>query len=295
MTFLGLGLLALVGCSHGPEMVRLPAGSFIAGSDPAETAAVHYPAVNAMREQPSRKVKVAKAFAIGRYEVTRGEFARFVKATGWRPDGPCSFLDPAAGSTWAADTSHDWRHPGFPQSDRHPVVCVNMADAAAYAAWLGTRTGRHFRLPSNTEWEYAARAGVAAPQWWGKAEYPCRYANLADTSFVRAFHIADPELLFACNDHFPATAPVGSFAANRWGLHDMLGNVWEWTLDCLNSTQNGAPSDTAPRISGDCGSHIDRGASWGNSRKYVRAAAQHPDLVGARTAVLGFRLVEDLP
>lgn len=288
------GPLALLGCAPGPQMVRLPAGQFRAGSAPAETAAVHYPEINAAREQPIRTVTVSRAFAIGRYEVTRGEFARFVAATGWNLDGPCSFLDKARGAQWAADAAHDWRNPGFAQTDRHPVVCVNLGDAIAYADWLSVRTGHHYRLPSNTEWEYAARAGTATAQWWGPAGNPCKFANLADTSFAESFHIADREPLFACTDGFSATAPVGSFAANRWGLNDMLGNVWEWTLDCLNETQLGALADISPRLSGDCGAHIDRGASWGNSRKYVRAAAQHPDLIGARTAVLGFRLVEDL-
>jgi formylglycine-generating enzyme required for sulfatase activity len=125
----------------------------------------------------------------------------------------------------------------------------------------------------------------------------CEHANLSDISRAKAHNggIADPATYFACDDGHVFTAPVGSFRVNPWGLHDMLGNVWEWTLDCLAQTQVGAPSDTSPRTDGDCASRINRGGSWTNSPKYVRAAAQHPDLADARTTVLGFRLVEDLP
>lgn len=281
-----------------PAMVRIAPGRFVAGSDRAETDAVHYPAINAAREQPARMVVVERAFAIGRTEVTRGQFARFAAATGWKPDGPCSFQVDGPPVHWAMDLAHDWQHPGFAQTDAHPVVCVNLADAEAYAVWLSKRTARHFRLPSGTEWEYAARAGTVTPVYWGGAvpTDACAYANVLDVSDIRA-HLggkADPALTFPCDDRYPETAPVASFKPNAWGLYDMIGNVWEMTLDCLNPAQTDAPRDTAPRLTGDCRSHIDRGASWDNTRKYVRAAAQHPDLVGARTAVLGFRLVEDL-
>ena len=279
-----------------PAMVRIPAGRFIAGSDPAETSAAHYPNENARREQPAREVIVARAFAMERTEVTRGEFARFVAATGWKPDGPCSFLAEGIGAQWAADAAHDWRHPGFAQTDTHPVVCVNLADATAYAAWLSAETGRRFRLPSNTEWEYAARAGTSRATPWAAARaIPCRYSNLSDRARASAHNggLADPLLYFACYDGYVATAPVASFKPNRWGLYDVLGNVWEWTADCLNPDQAGASGDTTPRTTGDCRSHIDRGSSWVNSPKYARFAAQHPDLAAARTSVLGFRLVED--
>lgn len=281
-----------------PSMIRLSAGRFIAGSDPAETEAAHYPFENARREQPAREVTVARPFAIGRTEVTRGQFARFVTATGWKPDGPCSFLPAGLGGKWTADSAHDWQHPGFVQTDDHPVVCVDLTDAKAYAAWLSATTGRKFRLPSNSEWEYAARARVrgAAP-WQAKRLNPCSFGNLSDRSREAAHNAGkfDPALYFACDDGFVETAPAGSFKPNAWGLYDMLGNVWEWTLDCLNPDQAGAPLDSAARSTGDCRSHIDRGSSWVNSPKYVRFAAQHPDLVEARTAVLGFRLVEELP
>lgn len=281
-----------------PVMIRLAPGQFVAGSSAAETDAVHYPPVNAAREQPQRLVTVARPFAIGRTEVTRGQFAAFVAATGWKPDGPCSFLTNGPPNRWSADMAHDWQHPGFSQTDAHPVVCVNLADATAYAQWLSKTTGRHFRLPSNTEWEYAARAGTRTSVYWGDSPpaSACLFANVLDASSIRDHlqGVADPAVTFPCDDGYPDTAPVASFRPNAWGLYDMIGNVWELTLDCLNATQTGAPLNVEARTSGDCASHIDRGASWTNTRKYVRAAAQHPDLKEARTSVLGFRLVEEL-
>lgn len=299
--FLAIAAALLSTAAHAraaaPAMVRLPAGSYVAGSTPEETDAVHYPALLAAREQPARAVTVARPFAIGRTEVTRGDFARFVKATGWKPDGPCAHLVDGPSNTWTASAARDWQHPGFVQTDRHPVVCVNLADAEAYAAWLSRETRRHFRLPSNTEWEYAARAGTTAPQWWdgSKQQDVCKNASVSGRERQKAHNngVADPVKFFGCDDGYVYTAPVASFRANPWGLYDMLGNVWEWTADCLNATQSGAPGDTSARA-GDCASHMDRGGSWTNSPKYVRSAAQHPDLIGARNTVLGFRLVEDL-
>lgn len=295
------GAVLPIGSAHArhstiPVMVRILPGQFVAGSPSAETDAVHYPQESAGREQPQRRVTVARAFAIGRTEVTRGQFAAFVAATGWKGMGACSVLADASGNAWHADPNANWHNPGFAQTDRHPVVCVDLADAENYARWLSTRTGRRFRLPSNTEWEYAARAGTTTSVWWAPSASPCRYANVSDAARARVHNrgIADPTKFFRCNDGHVGTAPVGSFRRNPWGLYDVIGNVWEWTADCVNSTQMDAPGDTRPRRDGDCASHINRGSSWVNSPKYVRAAAQHPDLVGARTSVLGFRLVEDL-
>jgi formylglycine-generating enzyme required for sulfatase activity len=215
---------------------------------------------------------------IGRTEVTRGEYARFAAATGRTPDGPCAALVDGPANRWAVDAARTWRSPGFAQTDRHPVVCVNLADAQAYADWLGRRTGRRLRLPTGDEWELAARAGTTGPRWWGEGE-PCRFANVSDASRARAHNAGrpDPARFFACDDRFVETAPVGSFRPNPLGLHDMLGNVWEWTLDAADEP----------------GSHVDRGASWTNSPRYVDAGVKHADRVGARTTVLGFRLVEE--
>jgi formylglycine-generating enzyme required for sulfatase activity len=280
MRLVALLSLALVAACT-PGMVRIAPGVFVAGSPAAETVAAGVPPDQAAREQPPRTVTFARGFAIQRTEVTRGAFARFVSATGWIPGGSCSFLADGPTNRWDSDATHDWRNPGFAQSDAHPVVCVSHAEAQAYAKWLSAKTGRRFRLPSGDEWEYAARAGTTGQRWWGEAP-PCAFANVADRARAAAHNrgIVDPQRFFDCDDGHVHTAPVASFLPNRWGLHDMLGNVWEWTSDC-------APTG--------CAAYIDRGASWTNSPRYLRAAARHPDAADARTTVLGFRLVEDLP
>ncbi len=272
-------VLAATGCA--PSMVPLPAGVFAAGSVSAETVQAGVTSGQASQEQPQRTELIDRRFAIQRTEVTRGEFGRFVAATGWKPDGPCSWLADGPSNQWQADMAHGWRNPGFAQTDRHPVVCVSLADAEGYARWLSAKTGRRYRLPTGDEWEYAARAGTLDTRWWGKAA-PCAFANVSDRSRALAHNrgIVDPAKFFDCEDGHVQTAPVASFKPNPWGLHDMLGNVWEWTSDC-------APEG--------CNSHIDRGGSWTNSPRYLRAAARHPDKLGVRTSVLGFRLVEDLP
>jgi len=279
-----------------PVMVRIAPGHGEIGSLPAETTAAHATPDYAGREQPLLAIHIDHAYEIGRTEVTRGQFAAFVKATGWKPDGGCSSLVDGPTNKWASDPDRDWAHPGFAQTDRHPVVCVDLADAQAYAAWLSRETGAHYRLPSGAEWEYAARAGVKGPVWWHRPADICRSANVADVSRAKAHNngVVDPEKFAACDDGFVYTAPVASFRPNRLGLYDMIGNVWEWTLDCLNPSQAGAPVDGSARTSGDCASHIDRGASWTNSPRFVRLAARHADLVGARNTVLGFRLVREL-
>ncbi len=154
-----LAFLLLGGCVHTadratddvPAMVRIEPGTFTAGSPSGETQAAGHPPASAAREQPQRTVTIRQAFAIGRTEVTRGQFARFVAATGWRPDGPCSWLSDGPANSWETDSAHDWRNPGFMQGDDHPVVCVNLADAQAYARWLSAMTRRTFRLPAGDE------------------------------------------------------------------------------------------------------------------------------------------------
>ncbi len=286
---------AIASAVERPYMVTIRPGSFNAGSLPAETDAAHASREYAEREQPQLAMRIAYRFDIGRTEVTRGQFAAFVKATGWKPDGGCASLVDGPTNTWATDPARTWDHPGFAQTDRHPVVCVDLADAQAYASWLSKETGDLYRLPSGAEWEYAARAGTTGALPWKRPADTCRSANISDASRAKAHNkgAVDPEKFATCDDRWVFTAPVGSFRPNRFGLYDMIGNVWEWTSDCLNPNQIGAPTDGSARTSGDCASHIDRGASWTNSPRFVRMAARHGDLVGARNTVLGFRLVRE--
>ena len=229
-------------------------------------------------ERPVHEVTVAP-FAIGRYEVTRGEYQACVDA------GGCSepSLTPAASEA----------------GERHPVVGVSWTQAKAYVAWLKLRTGRAYRLPSEAEWEYAARAGATAGYtWnWGQVDtVTCAHANALDQS-ARARH---PELYWAisCNDSFAQTAPVGSFPPNAWGVHDMQGNVWEWVEDCWHPDFTGAPGDgrawLEPGSNGSCAKRVNRGGGWGNGSASLRLSNRDADPLGNFSDGLGFRVALSL-
>jgi formylglycine-generating enzyme required for sulfatase activity len=185
-------------------------------------------------EKPTHVVRI-KAFQIGRFEVTRAQFRRFANQTGYRTDAEhdlnasgCRTLDPGTGR-WSYRTGVSWRSPGFEQTDEHPVVCVSWNDAQAYIHWLNSETGKHFRLASEAEWEYAARAGSAARYPWGmESNVACRFANGADQTNWPGLKMKWKAPL-PCRDGFFNTAPVGSYQPNDWGLSDLIGNVSEWT------------------------------------------------------------------
>lgn len=278
-------------------MVIVPAGRFLAGSSPEEIATDHVDAVLAAREQPPKWVEVARPFAMSRYPVTREEYARFIGDTHWAMQGPCAALEDGPSNRWTPRAEITWQQTGFHQTGRHPVVCVNFDDVNAYVDWLSRKTGRKYRLPSGAEWEYAARGGARTSRYWGDdRKSACLYANVSDIARANAQNkgVLDPEHFFPCLDRFVETSPVGAFRPNAFGFYDVEGNVWQWTADCLNSTLENAPSDTRLRVTGDCNSHEDRGGSWTNSPKYLRLAVHHGDLNGARTTVLGFRVVREI-
>ena len=146
-------------CEECPEMVVVPAGSFRMGSPPGEEGRFIW-------EGPLHRVEISKPFAIGRFEVTRGEYARFVSETGDSSGTSCWTYE---GGEWEERTGRNWRSPGFAQEDSHPAVCVNWKDARSYVAWLSRKSGEAYRLVSESEWEYAARAGTTSSRYWGNA------------------------------------------------------------------------------------------------------------------------------
>ena len=190
-------------------------------------------------EQPVREVRV-ETFALGRHEVSHEEFGAFVRASGYASDG-CNVVDDNAGLDW--DNRASWHNPGFPQEGRHPAVCVSWEDAQAYVRWLNLKTGEPYRLPSEAEWEYGARAGTSASRYWGsRSAGTCEHANGGDRSLLQRWR-RWPLPVDSCEDGAPHTSEAGSYAPNGFGLHDMLGNVWEWTADCAHETYQGAPRD----------------------------------------------------
>ncbi len=265
-------------CDVCPEMVVVPAGSFMMGSPSSEEGRDD-------DEGPVHPVTIAEPFAVGVYEVTRGEFARFVSATGHDTGSSCWTWESGEGKL---RSGRNWRSPGFSQTDRDPVVCVSWDDARAYVAWLSEKTGEEYRLLSESEWEYAARAGTTTRYSWGEsASGQCRYANGADGSTGFDWAVE-------CDDGYARTSPVGSFAANGWGLHDVHGNVWEWVEDCWNGSYAGAPSDGRAWGSGECGRRVLRGGSWLSDPRDLRSAFRSWYDSGDRFDCYGFRVARTL-
>lgn len=276
-------------CDDCPEMVVIAAGSFTMGAQPGEEERERVPIPVRDRSVPQHVVNIA-GFAVGKYDVTRDEYARFASETN-RPDPDKCYLLDRRGQI--AETSANWRNPGFAQTGREPVVCVNWGDAQAYAAWLSRKTGKPYRLLSESEWEYAARAETTTSRYWGEsADNQCSYANGADET-ARAQYPSDG--LANCSDGFLHTSPVGSFPANAFGLYDMLGNVWQLTSDCWNGNYDGAPSDGSAWTTGYCDLRVGRGGSWYNGPTVLRSAFRIKSDAAYRDANVGFRVARTFP
>ncbi len=226
----------------GPEMVEIPAGSFLMGSSQQED------------EGPPHEVTIARSFAMGKYTVTFSEYDRFAQSTG---------RDLPDDNGWGRD--------------RQPVVNVSWYDAVAYAEWLSEQTGRRYRLPTEAEWEYAARAGTQSAYWWG--DEIGRNRTNCD----------------GCGSEWDDSkpAPVGAFSPNPFGLHDMLGNVWEWLEDCWHDDYDGAPADGSAWLSDDGGPRGVRGGSWAVDPEHLRSALRYGASPEDQLDSLGFRLVRD--
>ncbi len=283
-------------CAECPHMVVIPAGEFTMGSPASEAG-------RGLDEGPQRVVSIARPFALERNEVTVAEFKRFVEETGYRTEaerdtraqGCAGFIyaDPAARSP-AAPPFTSWRNPGLAQAqaDPHPVLCVSWNDASAFAQWLSKKTGKRYRLPTEAEWEYAARAGSSSSRYWGDdPEQACRYANVADQSRFQTWSFGQKH---ECTDGHYFTAPAGGYAPNRFGLYDMIGNVWEWTEDCWNASYAGAPADGSAWLAGDCTQRVLRGGSWSTVPRYARSATRFKNPADFRDNLTGFRLARTL-
>ncbi len=257
-------------CEGCPEMVVIPPGSFTMGSLASEQA-------RDSDEGPQHQVRIARAFAAGKYEATRGEFARFVQEASYAGSSGCYTWD---GKQWNNDTAKSWRNPGFDQTDRDPVACVNWQDAKAYTEWLSRKSGKTYRLLTEAEWEYAARADTTTVFSFGDRITP-QSANYGST----ASYAGSPTAVSAGK-----TRPVGSYPANAFGLYDVHGNVLEWTEDCYNANYNGAPSDGTAWSAGDCSRRVLRGGSWGVDPQNLRSANRNWDASSYRINYFGFRV-----
>lgn len=264
-------------CDGCPQMVALPAGDFLMGSPANQND-------RDKDEGPRHRVRIATPFAVARYEVTVDQFAAFVNETGHQTSGGCEVFD-ARKKTFEKRASNAFRNPGFPQTGGHPAACVSWQDAKAYVAWLAKKSNKPYRLLTEAEWEYAARAGSKTRFSFGdNPADACRYANGPNET--------------SCNDGVgDRTAKTGSYLPNEFKLHDMHGNVWEWVEDCHHKTYDGSPSDGSAWVSGgDCSKRMLRGGSW--DRDYtvttLRSANRAWGPVGMRHSTIGFRVARVL-
>lgn len=267
---------AFIDCKNDcPQMIKIPAGKFMMGSAEAEIGRVK-------TEGPQHAVTIGKAFAMSVYPITRDEFATFVVDSKYADAGVCKTME--AGK-WTDKQGWNWRNPGYDQNGKEPVACASFNDAQAYAEWLSKKTGKHYRLPTEAEWEYAARAGTTTPYWWG-TQASHEYANYG------AEKCCDP--LKQGRDQWDYTSPAGAMRANAFGLYDMGGNIFQWTEDCWNDSFVGAPADGSAWKTGNCNEPVQRGSSWHASADFIRVAYRvHFDRAD-RNIYMGFRIARDL-
>ena len=279
-------------CPHCPELVWISPGEYQMGSSATETWKDD-------SEVPQHSVKITYRLAVGTHDVTRGEYAKFVSETNRTNLGGCGLWNVMS---YLVEDKWDWNNAiGFhaeKQTDDHPVVCVTLEDAKAYAAWLTKATGKQYRLPSEAEWEFIARGGNNTARYWGgtRGDQVCKFANVADQTLAMATKInMSPdrarEILAMCSDEFIFTSPVGSFPPNVFGIYDAIGDVWEMVTDCWHPNYSSAPADGSSWESSDCHSHVIRGAGWetdpDDARITIRAESNPSD----RRNTVGFRVV----
>ena len=278
--------------SRGPQLVVVPHGAFRMGAADGEADA-------SANEKPQHYVRLERGFAMTRTEITVAEFGRFVEATGYVPradsrghsmtyDRRSGAFVRASGVTWRST------YDGAPAQGELPVVHVSPQDAEAYAQWLSQETGAHYRLPSETEFEYALRAGSQSRFPWGEGPPPEGLGNLTGALDVspdgRRWSNAFP----GYGDGYWGPAPVGKFAANAYGLHDMAGNVSEWVADCWHAGYRRAPATGAAWVNPGCRTRMYRGGSWASAPEQVRSAWRVAGGTDNTNARVGFRVVRQL-
>jgi formylglycine-generating enzyme required for sulfatase activity len=233
-------------------MVVVPAGSFTIGSPAGEEG-------RSDDEGPQRGVRFGRPFAVAKFEATFAEWDACVA------DGGCK---------------HNPSDQGWGRGNR-PVINVSWDDITKeYLPWLSRKTGKSYRLLTEAEWEYAARAGTTTPFWWGSS-ITTKQANYAGTYTYGGGQKGE---------YRQKTVPVDSFAANPWGLYNVHGNVWEWVQDCRNDSYNGAPSDGSARTTGNCGVRVLRGGSWYYVPRNLRSAGRNWISPDFRSGDVGFRV-----
>ncbi|WP_374433637.1 SUMF1/EgtB/PvdO family nonheme iron enzyme [Inhella sp.] len=282
-------------CADCPELVILPAGKFIQGSPDNEEG-------RSEDEGPWHEVILAQPMAVGRMEVTRAEWSAFVRDRGYRSEAErgdgCTAWN---GKLALRTTERNWRRPGFEQAANHPVVCISWQDVQAYLQWLNQHSGgKPYRLLTESEWEYAARAGSQERFPWGAdpaLRQFCQHVNGADQSAQRTVPgAAGVWQLAGCDDLHPFTAPAAELQANAFGLHGMLGNAAEWVQDCYSEATyaSNPPQDGRAAQIERCPHRVVRGGSWYDAPPRTRPAKRARQAPDARTDAIGFRVMRPL-
>ncbi|MDG2320414.1 MAG: SUMF1/EgtB/PvdO family nonheme iron enzyme [Rhodospirillaceae bacterium] len=283
-------------CDDCPRMVVVPAGSFVMG-----TAKGAYEVNVESGEGPPIRITIDQPYAIGETEVTIGHYRAFVEASGYDVGAGCHVILPGGGGTDDAEAS--WEKPVQPKraQDHHPVACLSYAEMTAYADWLTETTEHRYRLPSESEWEFAARAGTTGPRPWGannsfegvSLSLTCEHANGYDGESQKDYTFTWPYA--RCNDGFADVALVASFQASAYGLYDMMGNLWERTEDCYTASYWGRPPDQRAWVwEGGCERRIVRGGGWYSRPTNIRPARRASGDPNMRGNDLGFRLVREM-
>lgn len=277
---------------QAPAMVVVPRGTFMMGAPSRGRA-------QSGAESPQHAVTLAGGFALAQAEVTVAEFRTFVRSSGYVPDsvrlGGAAVYDERngrmqmrAGATWQDD------YAGQRARDDDPVVNVSWNDANAYAEWLAKRTGKHYRLPTEAEYEYAERAGTTTPYWWGQGSPSSLVENLTGAGDRSPAHRSWANAFKNYSDGFWGPAPVKSFVANPFGLYDMSGNVSEWVADCWHENYMRAPDDGSAWINPGCDERVIRGGSWGSAPEQDRSSYRMGAAADSRSGRVGFRVARDL-
>ncbi len=278
----------------GMKLKRIKAGKFLMGSPNNEEGREDV-------EGPRHEVEITKAFYMGVYPVTRGQFAAFVKAADYQTegetDGEGGYGLNTVTAKWEQKPEYTWRQTGFTQTDDHPVVEVSWNDATAFCAWLSKKEGKAYELPTEAEWEYACRAGTKTRFWCGDEDASLKgNVNIADASFKEKMDSEATRNLTCVrwDDGYAFTSPIGSFKANPWGLYDMHGNVWQWCADYYDANYYDNSDTKDPLNSSKSYARVMRGGAWYNPARGCRAAARLSYTPGYRDDNLGFRVVNRL-
>jgi len=271
----------------GMEFVRLEAGKFTMGSPRDEAGR--------FGNEERHEVTLTRDYYLGKYPVTRGQFARFLAQTRTRSqaenDGQGGWgYDPDLRKIDGPRQQYTWMNPGFPQQDDHPVVNVTWNDADAFCRWLRTTDKRDYRLPTEAEWEYACRAGKTTRYFTGDSEDSLRgYANVADQALKGKLRESSSDMpQFHFNDGYAFTSPVGRFKPNSFGLHDMTGNVWQWCADWFGEYDLEDSKD--PKGPNKGNRRVLRGGSWCGSPRHCRSACRGVDAPANCVNFVGFRV-----